>query len=399
MKSNPGSQNIKEPSSLERTVKRFIDWGFFSKDAWLLHLILPIIFIVLMVLFHPFRETFQTDTDEGINLIKAVLVMEGHQITGDIETDQPPLLSNLLAMVFRWTGQSVNVARLMVLLFSGVLLGAAGMSSQTAWNRGTGLLVYLMLILLPNYLLLSVSVMIGQPSITLAMVSLLCIFMWHRCRKWPWLVLAGLFISLSLFTKIFTAILLPVFGVGLLVAEWTILQDNTKKTLQKRWIQILKPAFIFSLSVIGISAILAVTLLELENVMILFLPHLTYRSLTSVTGSITADLKSAALPIILATIGLGFSIVKRKWLALYPAAWAIIAYLSLLNHNPIWWHHQMLVTIPAALLSAYGVFSITKGFWELNQVHNLWHKALIFGGLFNHWGHVERAHQGYRVGA
>jgi hypothetical protein len=337
------------------------------------------VFIILMVLFHPFRETFQQDTDEGINLIKAVLVMEGHQITGDIASDQPPLLSNLLAMVFERTGVSVNIGRFVILLFSALLLGAAGMAAEIAWGRTTSIFVYVMMILLPNYLLASVSVMIGQPSIALAMVAMLCVFLWHRDRNWPWLLLAGLFMSLSLFMKIFTAILIPILGIGLLVGQWMHLRGTAKGI--SYWVQLMKPAFIFSLSLVVISAALALVFVDLENGMDLILPHLEYRQLTSVTGSITADLKPALFPILLAAIGLGSTIAKQKWLGLYPAAWAILAYLSLLNHNPVWWHHQLLITVPAAMLAAYGVTSILKWFKGLNQDQSWKWKVLVFCGI------------------
>ena len=204
-----------------------------------------------MVLFHPFRETFQQDTDEGINLIKAVLVMEGHQITGDIASDQPPLLSDLLAIVFDWTGVSVNVGRFVILLFSALLLGAAGLAAEIAWGRATSMLVYLMMILLPNFMLASVSVMIGQPAIALAMVAMLFVFLWHRDRKWPWLMLAGLLMSLSLMMKIFTVFLIPIFGIGLLVGQWVILRGTAKGI--SYWVQLFKPAFIFSMSLVLIS--------------------------------------------------------------------------------------------------------------------------------------------------
>ncbi len=353
----------------------------FSKGVWLVHVLAPSIFILTMVLYHPFRETFQYDPDEGLNLIKTALVREGHQITGDIQTDQPPLLSNLLAFIFRWTGQSVNVGRMVVLMFSALLMGAAGMASLIAWGRSTSKLVYLTILMLPFYLKLSVSVMVGQPSIALAMVALLCLFVWHRYRKWPWLVLTGLCMSLSLFMKLFTAFILPIFGIGLLVSEWVILNGSLKKKQGVNWSQLLGPAFVFSISVIGFSGLLAIAMLDMDNVSALVTPHLDARHLMSKKVSISFYLKSAKLILWLAGLGLGYSVVKQKWLALYPAAWAATAYLLLLGHNPIWSHHQMLITIPAAMLAAFGTYSIIEDFWERSASSTLWIKTLVLSGL------------------
>jgi hypothetical protein len=381
MRSDFVSKNCEKIGSLRKIPILLRDRLILSKRTWMMHVLLPIVFIMIMILFHPFRETFQIDPDEGINLIKAVLVMKGHQITRDIDTDQPPLLSNILAIVFQWTGQDVNVGRFVILIFSALLLCAAGIASQIAWDRSTSILVYLMLFLLPQYLILSVSVMIGQPSIALAMVALLCLFLWHRDRKWPWLALTGLFMSLSLFTKLFTVILLPVFGIGLLVNEWVILNGGFKVLQQVSLKRLLRPAFVFSVSLIGFSAILAITMLDLKNIMTLVIPHLEYWHLASATGSITYDLKSRVPVILLAAFGLGYSVARRKWLALYPAAWAIIAYLSLLGYNPIWWHHQMLITIPASMLAAFGVKSVIRGFWKQDKTTSLWNKTLVLSGL------------------
>jgi hypothetical protein len=351
-----------------------------SKGAWLVHVVVPIVFVVLMVLFHPFRETFQFDTDEGLNLIKAVLVFEGHQSSRDIETDQPPLMTNILAMVFRLTGQNVNVSRMVILLFSALLLGAAGMASQIAWDRATSALVYLILILIPNFLKFCVSVMIGQPSIALAMGALLCLILWHRNRQWPWLVLTGLFMSLSLFTKLFTGILLPIFGIGLLVSEWVNLSGGFKKLQQGSWVHLLKPAFVFSISLIIFSVVLAITMLDLKNIMALVVPHIDART-TMKIGSINYHLKPGVFVILLGIFGLGYSVAKQKWLALYPAAWAIVAYILLLGHNPVWYHHQMIITIPTAMLAAFGVKSIIQVFWERDITSSLWNKILILSGL------------------
>ncbi|MEE4600324.1 MAG: hypothetical protein V2J65_03515 [Desulfobacteraceae bacterium] len=113
----------------------------------------------------------------------------------------------------------------------------------------------------------------------------------------------------------------------------------------------------------------------------LIVPHLDYRGLEKIKGSIHAELKPRLLLIVLAVIGLGYSLAERKWLALYPAGWALIAYLSFRGHNPIWYHHQMLVTIPAGILAAFGIYRILYDFWQPNKTYPLGHKALIFLGL------------------
>lgn len=51
----------------------------------------------------------------------------------------------------------------------------------------------------------------------------------------------------------------------------------------------------------------------------------------------------------------------QRWLALYLTAWSGIAYLLLSYHFPVWYHHYLLMTIPAAMLAACAVGEV--GHW------------------------------------
>jgi hypothetical protein len=255
------------------------------------------------------------------------------------------------------------------------------MATQIAFGRGSSLLVYLILIMVPNYLKVSVSVMIGQPSIALAMVALLCIFLWHRSGKWIWLVFAGIFMSLSLFMKIFTLVLLPVFGAGLLLSAWKVRTPQCPKSTLQRWISLFKPVVLFTASLAACSLLLLFWMVDLAHVDMLIAPHLVSRDVMRGIGSITAELKPATLLFLLALVGLGCSIAEQRWLGLYPAVWAVVAFLSLLGHSPIWWHHQLLVTIPSAILAAYGVFRIIRGFWSPGPATSRGRRWVVFTGL------------------
>lgn len=64
----------------------------------------------------------------------------------------------------------------------------------------------------------------------------------------------------------------------------------------------------------------------------------------------------AAVPLlILGILGAVISMCRRNWLALYPLAWAVLAYVLFSFYSPVFYHHQLLITIPAAILAAAGV--------------------------------------------
>lgn len=57
--------------------------------------------------------------DEGVNALKARLFLEGYSLYSEVWTDQPPLFTLLIAATFTLFGQSVFVARALVLVLSG----------------------------------------------------------------------------------------------------------------------------------------------------------------------------------------------------------------------------------------------------------------------------------------
>ena len=66
------------------------------------------------------------DEDEGLNLMKGLLVARGHALYSEVWNDQPPGLTYLLAGTFRVFGPSVVLARCVVLGFAAVLLWSLG---------------------------------------------------------------------------------------------------------------------------------------------------------------------------------------------------------------------------------------------------------------------------------
>jgi hypothetical protein len=56
-----------------------------------LYLLLPLVFLILMVLYFPFRERFEFDPDEGVEAMKALLLARGYSMYSDIWSDHPPL--------------------------------------------------------------------------------------------------------------------------------------------------------------------------------------------------------------------------------------------------------------------------------------------------------------------
>jgi uncharacterized membrane protein len=48
-------------------------------------------------------------------------------------------------------------------------------------------------------------------------------------------------------------------------------------------------------------------------------------------------------------------VYQRRWLALYPLAWATLAYFLFSFYSPVFYHHALLITVPFAMLAASAV--------------------------------------------
>ena len=333
------------------------------------HLFIPLAFLAIMLVYYPFRGVFEFDPDEGINLMKAVLMRSGYSLYGQIWSDQPPVLTYLIAALFRFSGPNANAARVLILLLSTGMVWAFVQFLRLVWGNFHALFGVLLLLLVPSYLKLSLSVMIGLPSIAFAMLSLLALTYWHKGNKERWLVISAAALSLSVLTKIFTGFLVPIFIAGLLLSRYADLRG-------KDWRRGLRPAGIWLGMFSGVTALLLMLLVGFDHLDQILLPHLfasqmeTFRE-TDRTLTLWYHLRQGWIFVLLGLLGSIYIFLEKRWLGLYPLAWMATALVLLSQHAPVWYHQTLLATIPAAMLAAGGVGEAIRsvaGFFRSRQI-------------------------------
>jgi len=322
------------------------------------------IFFVFTFSYFPFREKLQFDTDEGLNLMRSMLVVKGYPLYSEISSDQPPLFTLILGLVLRIAGFEVNPARMLVLLFSALLVWAGAQFLLLTSGKLSAILFLTLMLIVPRYLELSVSVMIGIPSIALALVSMTFIAFWHKNRKDLWLILSALSLVFSVLIKLFTGFLAPIVVIGLTISVYL---NNRQAGFS--W-QTLRPALIWSVWFGELGLLLGLILVGPQNIMTIVSPHISADTAKEFQGglfTLNTHLEAALPLIVFGLFGALVCTFKRNWLLLYPLAWAATAYILLSFHSPVFYHHQLLITIPITLLGAAGVgegisslFSIKK---------------------------------------
>ena len=329
-----------------------------NKTRWntlgdfLLPILVALLFFAFTFSYYPFREKLQFDSDEGLNLMRSMLVALGHPLYREISSDQPPLFNQLLAIVFRVTGFEVNPARVFVLLFATLLVWTAAQFLQITSGKLAAIFFLPLVIMVPQFLRLSTSVMIGIPSIALAALSMLLVVFWHQSKRDLWLVLSGFALALSVLIKLFTGFVAPIFLVGITVSVYV-----ERKSPDFSWV-LLRPALIWSISFGSLAILLGFVLVGPSNLSAITSPHMAAPVTEGLGGAgytVNDHLQGAVPLLLLGMFGGVVSIYRRNWLTLYPLAWAALAYVLFSFYSPVFYHHQLLITIPLTLLAAAGL--------------------------------------------
>jgi len=327
-------------------------WNWLKKYSW--QVAVPILYFALMVLYYPFRSAFWMDFDEGINLVKAQLVLRGYTLYTDIWSDQPPLFTFLLATVFRYFGQRANLGRILVLVLSCGLMWAYLQYLSNVWGKWHAVSGVFLLLLLPGFLNLSTSVMVGLPAIAFAMFSMWALVFWHRQHKYIWLIVSALMLALSILTKIFTGFLPPIFLAGILFGEF----DRYRET--GNWQRAVTPALLWGCAFALFFALPAIIIIAPGNFGQLLQSHIEASQLevfqNNPSYSLAWQLRDARLILYLAILGAVYSLFTERWLALYALAWTASAYALLFRYVPVWSHQQLATLAAGATGEAFSGF-------------------------------------------
>ena len=323
--------------------------GIERAPVWGIGFILACAYAAWELFGFPWISFYELNPDEGYNLGKAALVHSGYKLYGDIWSDQPPVLTYVLAALQHWFPWNVTVGRLAVLGFSMILLTSLFVLVSWLRNRRTAVMAVVLLMAAPMFIRLSVSVMIGLPSLALAMASL-AVYVSADARSTKSVVLSGLLFALSLQTKFFSFLWLP--------AALLLIGGATPR--ERRW-RVLTAWVLACLA-----GLLMVTLLAGEAfVRQLIQPHvsdhLRHRYQLSVSAMRIGEVLLAHwLLLVPALVGAVWMVWSRGRHVGFLWTWVLVPGLGLLLHTPVWDHHILLMLIPMSTFAAIALVSLAE---------------------------------------
>lgn len=305
--------------------------------------------LFLLISYHIHKVNyFEMNPDEGLNAIKASLMLRGYSLYSEIWSDQPPVFTLMLAAVFRLFGEDITFARSMALSMSLMLIWGVWDILKRNGGPVHALIGVLIVIMLPFYINLSISAMVGLPSVAIAILSLWALLRWHESRDTGWLVLSGVLLGLSVMTKLFTGFLVPVFAGGVLLASWKTREGSGR----------LRPAALWILACVATITVMLFFFVGWDNLHMLLSDHIKARETMRSEGTSLAKVmrKSREFTVALmalGSIGLLFALRGRRFVMLYPFLWSAIALSLLWFHAPLWYHQTPLFTVPAAIIGGF----------------------------------------------
>ncbi|PWV97125.1 PelA/Pel-15E family pectate lyase [Hoeflea marina] len=311
--------------------------------------------IGLVCALGPWWAVYEFNPDEGFNLQKAVLVSQGHALYSEIWSDQPPLLTYWLAVVHDLFPFSVVAARATVLLFAAVL--AVSLFRVVARFEGLFAAAVSVILLASSslFLELGVSVMIGLPAVTLALVAIdVATSGTPRSRAFHAAAAGGVF-ALALLTKMFVFIMVP----AVLVALWFGVPRQVSNSMRATALSLVL-FLIFAASVMAV--VLAMLGLSAEQ---LVGTHLAARQSDEFAGiggfrDLFSLLRHGALipHWFVVLFGLAAFWVRPRSPLLIPMLWLVSGVAVLGFHRPLWNHQALILVPPLCWLGAAGFKSL-----------------------------------------
>ena len=309
-----------------------------SLKRFLPELAVAAVFVAFVCAVVPFWSFFELDVDEGINLAKSTLVSQGHALYSDIWSDQPPLFTWILGAVFRVFGFSVTLARGVILVFSTLLVTSFFSLTRARFGTLPAALATGILVASNFFARLSASVMIGMVCLSFFVMSIRALYFANEAssarKPQPWFFLSGVLAGCALCTKLFV---LPWLCLLAIQAVW-------KNRGAFAWLLGLAVVFVPVVFLCGRPALSQLTA-----------PHLAaFASGDSIGGGVMLlnQLLSDWYAVILAAAGTFVVFRSRSRGEILPVLWFFSALVILSRHRPLFYHHYVLIAIPAAWLSA-----------------------------------------------
>ncbi|WP_457935402.1 pectate lyase [Mesorhizobium sp. 10J20-29] len=312
--------------------------------------------IGLVCLLGPWWSVYEFNSDEGLNLQKGLLVAQGYSLYSEIWSDQPPVLTYVLAAVQSLFPFSVTAARATILAFGALMAASLFRTVARFEGLAAGWIAVLLLACSSLYLELSVAVLIGLPAVALAMLSVdLATSATGNARAYR-AAGSGVVFGLAVLTKMFALMIFPALLAGLwLAARNGAAHDRRAGITLTGW-------FLLAFVATAMAILLAIAGFAFDQ---LIGTHLAARSAPVFDrfggfAKVIEILSEGSSVAFYFTVLFGIAAFCRRpgSMLLVPLLWLVAGLLMLGFHRPLWQHHLLILVPPLCWLGGVGFKSL-----------------------------------------
>jgi 4-amino-4-deoxy-L-arabinose transferase-like glycosyltransferase len=329
----------------------------------------------------PVGSALQIGGDENCEVTKGLLCVRGFALYREIWSDQPPLLTYVLALAFKAFGTNIAVARLVAVSFGMSLLAGLAFLASRRLDGFAAFVAAFCLVTAPQVLELSVSPMQEVPAISAALWAFWPLWRWQKGGRWPWLVASGAFLATAMQIKFTAAVVAPALAVELLLQRPDV---PGLRGLAQRFAAV----GIWSASVaVGFAGL--VVAFGTVPLKVLWAAHFSSEMLARAGDTGSPDFVRMlwyehSEAVYGAGAALFVAVLRRDGhRVLFPAVWLLTATIIHLHHRPWWPFYYLHFAVPLAWLSGYGVAGVLRLGCEriLDRPRTLSSAAKSYGGL------------------
>ena len=303
--------------------------------------LLALTFLIFIVVLTP-ADRILIGPDEGYELAKGLLISQGFSLYDEVWTDQPPLHSHILALLFLSSDSVVHKSRIVTMIFACLLVYAFSSFVQNGQTLCNSLIGCFIIMTSPDFLPLSASAMLEIPVIACSMLAVYFQYRHMLHGKLNDLVRALCFLTMAFNVKWTSALFLPCF-LFLLIKAFQCHRNHSRIILR----------------VCGLFVLLNLTCLSVFHVPIFstLIPHLQanvsprFEMLEPTFAAI-----SSSLALVLFTILGVWDAVKERTnqnLSMVILFATILVFANL--NRPFWFYYSLYFSIPIAFFGTLGI--------------------------------------------
>ena len=318
------------------------------------------------------------DYDEGVYWQSLRAMANGHSLFGSVFSSQPPLFLLSIYPFYMIFGQSLSAARLALAFFS--LAGVTGtyVAGRALGHRTIGAVACLLLSLDPLYEHGAHTLQAELPSVALQVWAVACAALAMRAtgRRRGWLAVgAGVLLGCALLTKLFAiAALVPIvlYLSAPFAKRWLDDDPNLRqppwRLIQEDLRQIAPTLGLLAAGLLGVIVLILLPFVgqlgAVYDQVVRF--HLVARQIISHPLRENLRLISVMLlaaPLIyIAMLAVLVIAWRRMWVSVPLTFWALAAFVTLAQQQPLWEEHVVLLSPALALISGCGAFAAWQVF-------------------------------------